>query len=184
MDTEKVIGQLLHCIAISWVLTAPAGFPAMAADPLPGAFAGLRFPHSGVARRDIGFRSFPQTCLYAETPTKWSTDWGKMGCEPYPYLYQIPPNDANVRGDVVFEDFESGTYDNWRAEGKAFTKNTFPINPITGRTRLAAVRWTISRYSSWEGACRRLPVAHTAGAMSRSIDANSSASSWEPTGRW
>ena len=92
MDSEKVMGQLMHGIALSCVLSATVGFSAVAAEISPGEFAGLRFPHSGVVRRDMVFHSFPQTCLYAETPTKWSTDWKKMGREPYPYLSAARPN--------------------------------------------------------------------------------------------
>jgi hypothetical protein len=137
MDTDKVMGQLLHGMALSCVLTAVSGLPAVAVDPQSGDLSGLRFPHSGVVRRDMVFHAFPQTCLYAETPTKWSTDWGKMGREPYPYLYRVLPRDSETRTDVVIEHFESGTYDNWRAEGTAFTKPTVPAEfdhpqPIRG----------------------------------------------------
>jgi hypothetical protein len=76
--TGNVMLQLLHPIALSCVLSA-TGLPAVAAESSCGEFSGLRFPRSGVVRRDMVFRSFPQPCLYVETPTKWSTDWRRMG---------------------------------------------------------------------------------------------------------
>ena len=103
-----------------------AGLLAVAAETAPDEFSGLRFARSGIVRRDMVFRSCPQTCLYAETPTKWSTDWRRMGREPFPYLYRISPREADIPADILFEDFENGTYDNWQVEGTAFTKPTMP----------------------------------------------------------
>jgi hypothetical protein len=84
-------------------MSATAPRSAVAAESSPGEFSGLRFTRSGVVRRDMVFRSFPQACLYAETPTKWSTDWRRMGREPFPYLYRISPRKADIPADIVFE---------------------------------------------------------------------------------
>jgi hypothetical protein len=59
-------------------------------------FAGLHFTQSGVVRRDMVFRTFPQACLYVETPTEWSS-WRK----PFPYLYRvIEPETGRATTDI------------------------------------------------------------------------------------
>jgi len=133
---HKMEGLLLSAICMA-SLSSICVAVAKTDESLPGEFTGLRFPESGVVRRDMVFRSLPQPCLYAETPTKWSTDWRRMGREPFPYLYRVSPRKAGLPADIVFEDFESGTYENWTVEGTAFTRPTMPAKfdhpqPIRG----------------------------------------------------
>ena len=104
----------------------------------------LEFKNSGVVTRSMHFKYFDQPCLYAETPTKWSTDWARMGQEPYPYLFEvIPPEDGQkfslpemhppigMRSAVPLGGLGAGTLE-LRADGSFHDWNIFNNSPGGG----------------------------------------------------
>lgn len=117
-----------------------AAFAEQVAKPETGRFehplARLQFKNLGTVRCDMQFQEQVQPCYYVESPTAWSVPWGQHGGgASYPYLWLVDRGIAAARQpgpDVLFDDFESGRFDKWTAQGTAFAAGPRLLPPPLG----------------------------------------------------
>ncbi|MFI3212943.1 MAG: GH116 family glycosyl-hydrolase [Eubacteriales bacterium] len=110
----------------------------MVKKPITKKLDSLRFLNQGITTREMHFEESLELCHYMETPDRWCTDWGKMGIDHYPYLFDVtdrtkepiaPP--SGIRSSVALGGLGAGTIE-LRGDGSIRDFNIFNNGPADG----------------------------------------------------